>query len=107
MTYILDVLKLSEDKMEEMLNYKYLADVNITSNDLISIDYKYHCNDENYDNGLSFIDRLHKKLSIYYTLDWEIGELKDYIYHARDEKHTYAYVVNEILTQEMINCYGV
>jgi len=83
------------------------ANKNITAYDLIAIDYAYHCEDDDYDNGLSFIDRLHWKLSIYFDINWSPQGVRSYIMSSEDNKQTYSTVINQLLTQEMIDCYGV
>jgi hypothetical protein len=102
--YIPYVLRLTKGQVDNMINN---TNKNITAYDLISIDYAYHCQDDDYDNGLSFIDRLHWKLSIYFDIDWVPQDIKSFIISSEDNKQTYSAIINQILTQEMIDCYGI
>jgi hypothetical protein len=44
--------------------------------DLMAIDYAYHHNDSDYDGGLSFIDRIYKKVG-YRNPFWNLADLKN------------------------------
>ena len=70
---------------------------------LIMIDYVFHHEDEDYDGGLSFFDRLHAKLSRFYTLFWEPESLKKTIH----SEEVYVAVVHSILDLQKVNVYGV
>lgn len=74
---------------------------------LLTIDYAYHNTDKNYEDGLSFLDRLHSKLSKYYPLQWNINNLKNTIRSSNDPSCAFLDCLNEILTDDMIVCYGV
>lgn len=80
---------------------------NITAEILLMIDYAYHNTDQNYDAGLSFLDRLHWKLSMYFDVHWHPQNLKDIVRHSANPAETFLQLLNTILTQQMIDCYGV
>lgn len=84
-----------------------VQDTEITPEILLMIDYAFHNTDDNYDHGLSFLDRLHKKLSKYFDLQWNIPNLKDMIRSSTYPCMTYLDILNEILTDKMIMVYGV
>jgi hypothetical protein len=84
-----------------------LQDGDVTSKMLLAIDFAYHNMDNDYEDGLSFLDRLHRKLSIYYPIHWNIQNMKDMIRNSNNPSSTFVDVLNEILTDEMILCYGV
>ena len=80
---------------------------NITAEILLMLDYAYHNTDEDYGDGLSFLDRLHWKLSLYFQINWNMNNLKDTIRNSNQPCNTFVNILNEILTQEMLACYGV
>jgi hypothetical protein len=86
---------------------KDMQDVDITPEVLLMIDFAYHNGDRNYDGGLSFLDRLYRKLSLYFQIQWNVSNLKDMIKSSNNPSSTFIDVLNEILTNEMIECYGV
>lgn len=84
-----------------------MQDVDITPEFLLMIDFAYHNTDNNYDEGLSFLDRLHWKLSTYFDIAWVVENLKSTIRESNTPSATFVDILNEILTDEMVVCYGV
>ena len=84
-----------------------LHDSDISPEILLMIDYAYHNTDLNYDDGLSFLDRLHWKLSKYFPIQWNVKNLKRMIRDSHHPSTTFVDILNEILTEDMIACYGV
>lgn len=80
---------------------------NITVETLLMIDYAYHNTDKNYEDGLSFLDRLHWKLSMYFPINWQPQNLKDIVRNSASPAITFVQLLNAILTPAMIDCYGV
>jgi hypothetical protein len=81
--------------------------IDFTPQTLLTIDYAFHSEDVDYDSGLSFLDRLHWKLSMYYPIQWNIQNLKNMIRNSNNPASTFVDVLNEILTDDMVTCYGV
>jgi hypothetical protein len=81
--------------------------IDITPEVLLMIDYAYHNTDNDYDDGLSFLNRLYTKLSEPFHLQWNLPNLKQFIRSSNDPPQMFLDVLNEILTDEMILYYGV
>jgi hypothetical protein len=95
----------TKQEIRDMLNN--MQDVDITPEFLLMTDFAYHNTDNNYDEGLSFLDRLHWKLSTYFDIAWVVENLKSTIRESNTPSATFIDILNEILTDEMVVCYGV
>ena len=95
----------TKEEITEMLNQ--MQEIDITPEVLLMIDFAYHNGDNNYDSGLSFLDRLHRKLSIFFPIQWNVENLKTTVRNANDPAAMFLDILNEILTDEMIAVYGV
>lgn len=95
----------TKEEIDDML--KNMQDIDITPEVLLMIDFAFHNTDRNYDHGLSFLDRLHRKLSIYYPIDWNVENMKLTIRNSNNPAGMYLDILNEILKDDMIACYGV
>lgn len=71
---------------------------------ILMIDNAYHCDDVNYEGGLSFFDRLHWKLSLFFELQWTPEDVKNQVRNAPEE---YMNVLRSLLDSEKIDVYGV
>ena len=71
---------------------------------IVMIDHAYHNEDENYDGGLSFFDRLEWKLGLFFELGWTAEELKSMV---RDAPEDYMRILGSVLDAEKIDVYGV
>lgn len=71
---------------------------------ILMIDNVYHCDDVNYEGGLSFFDRLHWKLSLFFELQWTPEDVKNQVRNAPEE---YMNVLRSLLDSEKIDVYGV
>lgn len=91
------------DKILDSIDDEY----EITPELLLMIDYVYHHEDEDYDGGLSFLDRLHKKLSLYFQINWDVVNLKNMVRMAEHPEPVFVYILNELLNPDMVSCYGV
>jgi len=65
--------------------------------DLITIDYFYYHHESDYDNGLSFIDRLNKKLGPFHP-EWDIPAMKKYIVEASCPSAVYIRIIRDMLS---------
>lgn len=72
---------------------------------IVMIDHAYHHTDDNYDGGLSFFDRLHWKLSMFFELTWTPEELKEQL--CSGDSDDYMNALRSILDKEKIDIYGV
>lgn len=95
----------TRNEIGEMLNT--MEDTHVTPEFLLMVDFAYHNMDSNYDDGLSFLDRLHWKLSKYFSIQWNVPKLKKIIRSSNSPSTTFVDVLNELLDEEMIACYGV
>lgn len=95
----------TKEEIDEML--KYMQDVDITPEVLLMIDFAYHNGDANYDGGLSFLDRLHHKLSMYFPIQWNVANLKAVVRNSNNPPGTFIGILNELLDDAKIACYGV
>lgn len=84
-----------------------VGDDNIAPELLLMIDYAYHNTDKDYDDGLSFLDRLHRKLSLYFPIQWNVHNLKLSVRTSNNPAATFLDILNEILDDAKIACYGV
>lgn len=80
----------------------------ITLNDLIRLHYSYYHNFHDFDGGLNIFDQLKKKLSLYYNNvnNWNINKIKEEIRNSCHPENEFMMILDEILTQDMIDCYG-
>lgn len=95
----------TKEEITELLNQ--MQDHELSPEVLLMIDYAYHNTDENYEEGLSFLDRLHWKLSMYFPIQWNIQNLKLSIRTSPNPSTVFVEILNEILSPAMIECYGV
>jgi len=70
----------------------------ITWEHLLMIDHAYHCDDDDYCGGLSFINRIIKKIGFRHP-DWDAGELRDYIesVHPENKVDAYTEIIKDML----------
>ena len=74
---------------------------------LLMADYVYHHQDADYDGGLSFLDRLHKKLGHRHQ-DWDVQSFKDWIMSQHNTESAYQRIVMEMLeNHEDVEYYGL
>jgi hypothetical protein len=95
----------TRSEINEMLNN--MQDCDITPEFLLMIDFAFHNTESNYEDGLSFLDRPHWKLSKYFPIQWNILNMKNMIRNSNNPSGTFVDILNEILTDSMIECYGV
>jgi hypothetical protein len=75
--------------------------------DLITIDYFYHHHMKDYDGGLSFLDRIYKKLGQFHS-EWNITDLKNSIRNAKNPVSVYSDIIQYLLSDPHdIAYYGI
>ena len=78
-----------------------------TWSDLLTIDYFYYHHESTYDNGLSFIDRLNKKLGTFHP-EWDIPAMKKYILESSNPSSVYVRTIQYMLSDSKdIVYYGI
>jgi hypothetical protein len=105
MAYIPENLRVTnEDEIRDLINTANNRVSDLRA--MIAIDYFYHRQENNYDGGLSMLDRVGRKLRhIYPNLD--IQEMKDRVRNANNEQDMFVTVINEIFRDDAdIGYYG-
>ena len=75
---------------------------------LMKVDYVYHHHDNDYDGGLSFIDRLYKKVGQYDWNNWDTNQLKENIRNSNDPQAEYVRVISQMLSDNRnVAIYGL
>ena len=95
----------TREEIDNMLSYMH--NIEITPEILLMIDYAYHHEDENYGDGLSFLDRLYKKLSKYFELNWPLDTMKNTIRNAPNPPAAFEHMLYIMLDENMMECYGI
>jgi len=80
---------------------------NLKWKDLLTLDYFFHFQDLDYDGGLSFFDRLNKKLGINHP-NWDIDGLKRIVRNSMNPLLIYEDIVQDLLKDPFdIFYYGI
>lgn len=74
---------------------------------LVKIHHAYHWMDPDFDGGLSFLDKLHHKLTLYYDVAWDLDGIKSIIRESSKPEEEFYEILRQMLTADMIACYGV
>lgn len=78
----------------------------LTWSDVLTLDYFYYHHTADYDGGLSFFDRLDKKLGRFHT-NWDIKGFKKIVRNSDNPVGVYEDIVKYLLdNQNEINYYG-
>lgn len=91
MAFVATYFKVTENELRDRLAN---AGDHVTWVDLIMIDYVYHHEDANYQGGLSFLDRIYKKLGKFHKNDWPPI---DYVKKTIGDSIDYGNWVNHLL----------
>lgn len=84
-----------------------LGDAIASAQLILMVDYVYHHDDADYDGGLSFLDRLYKKLHGSHP-NWNVNDMKDMIRNANDKHSEYMDMIeNMLMTESDRVCYGL
>ena len=95
MAYIPNQFKVTKQQFDEI--YKNLGENDVTWKTLLMADYAYHHDDADYNDGLSFLDRLHKKLGRFHP-EWNIDEYYSLIEGCKyDSVDQYEIIIAEML----------
>lgn len=86
---------------------KNMKDNDITPKVLLMVDYAYHNTDNDYEDGLSFLNRLHTKLSRCFLIEFDLYILKQKTSYSNNPSVDFLDGLNKILTDKMIEYYGV
>lgn len=106
MAYIPDNLQVSSNDLDAEINQlgNSLADVNL----LVKIDYVYHHRDNNYDGGLSMLDRINAKLGRNRVNPWNIESMKDNIRNSMNRQRAFMETIESMFpTLSEIEYYGL
>lgn len=106
MAYIPNKFKVTKEQFDEI--YNSLGENDATWETLLMADYAYHHQDSDYNNGLSFMDRLEKKIGKFHP-EWDIGEYYDLVELCKyDKAEQFASIIQEMLTNPSdVMYYGV
>lgn len=80
----------------------------ITLDDIVRVHYCYFHDTADFDGGLSLFNALKRSLSKFYDSvhSWDIEDMKKQIREAENPQHAYMAMLDGILTEDMIYCYG-
>jgi len=76
--------------------FKKFNEVTPVWSDLITLDYFYHNHCADYDGGLSFIDRLNKKIGQFHP-NWDIEGFKHIIRQSDNPRQIYVDIIKYLL----------
>jgi hypothetical protein len=83
----------------------------VTWRELLMVDYVYHHKDADYDGGMSFVDRLFKKLSNVRRQWGSLANIKRLITNGssfEEKKDRYLWTIRLLLSnQSDVDCYGL
>ena len=80
---------------------------NVPLNVLVMIYNIYHNQDDDFEDGLGFLNRLHHKLSMYFDIQWDLDGIKSILRQSTKPEDEYYDILNQMLTPDMITVYGV
>ena len=104
MAYVINHLKKTREELDVILRE---AGDNVTFEHLIMVDYFYHNQNADYDDGLSFLDRLNKKIGRFHQ-DWDIELMKEQIIYSKYPIQMYLDTIQNMLRDRSdIAYYGV
>lgn len=90
-------------RSEELEEYVYNEVSNMFQWEvLLMIDYNNHHDDDDYDGGLSFINRIYAKAGWLHT-EWDVEKLRKSILSQKD----YICVISSMLDSEVCSMYGI
>lgn len=100
-------LRFTQQKLDETMSLLHDENNEVTDVPyklLIAVDYIYHHNHNNYDDGLSFLDRLNQKLGQFHP-EWNIQEMKQEIEHSLDPQGKYLSTIAKMLSNSADRMY--
>jgi hypothetical protein len=103
MAYVSNTYKVSENQLNAVIS---AAGDNVNWTHLLMVDYYYHHQENDYDEGLSFLDRLNHKLGRFHN--WDVNEMKVRIKNSENPVDEYLLAVSEMLADARdVFYYGV
>jgi hypothetical protein len=104
--YIKENHRISREELEEVLN-SLEVDGDVPLSVIVQIYHVYHNQDDDYEGGLGFLNRLHHKLSMYFDIQWDLDGIKSIIRESSKPEEEFYGILHQMLTPEMIAVYGV
>lgn len=106
MAYIPDKYKVTKEQFDEI--YKNLGENDATWETLLMVDYVFHHQDADYNGGLSFLERLHKKLGKFHP-EWDLDEYFNLVEGCKyDSVEQFILIVQDMLADPSdVAYYGV
>ena len=104
--YIKENHRITREQLEEVLD-TLEVDGNVPLEIIVQIYHVYHNQDEDYEGGLGFLNRLHHKLSMYFDIQWDLDGIKSILREANKPQEEYYDILHQMLTPDMIAVYGV
>lgn len=103
MIYIPHNLRATREEAEDIGEQEF-----ITLSDLVRVHYACYKDFDDFDGGLNLFDQLKKKLSLYYNnvQNWNVNKMKEEVRNSAHPEDEFMMTLDEILTQDMIDCYG-
>lgn len=98
--------RLTREQLDVVLD-SLEVDRNVHLDVLVAIDYVFHGTEDNFDGGLGFLDRLYHKLAMYFDIAWDLDGIKSIIRESTKPQEEYYDILSQMLTPDMIACYGV
>ncbi len=106
MNYIPPIYRINNVEANNMVR-NFNEHTLITWEHLLMIDHAYHCDDDDYCGGLSFIDRIVKKIGFKYP-EWNAMEIRNGILECEDRQKEYLVMIKHMLgLYEDIEYYGL
>lgn len=91
----------------EMLNINVMNAESPSVELIVAIHFGAKSNEPDFDGGLSLFDKLYRKLSIFFEINWDVSEMKKRVRESNDSEEEYINVLKSILTKPMMECYGL
>jgi hypothetical protein len=104
--YIKENHRITREQLDEVLN-SLEVDGDVPLSVIVQIYHVYHNQDEDYEGGLGFLNRLHHKLSMYFDIQWDLDGIKSILRESGKPEDEYYDILHQMLTPEMIAVYGV
>lgn len=104
--YIKEKHRVTREELDNVLN-GLEVDGEVPLNVLVQVYYFYHNQDSDYEGGLGFLNRLHHKLSMYFDIEWDLDGIKSILRESSKPEEEFYEILHQMLTPEMIACYGV
>lgn len=104
--YIKENHRITREQLDDVLN-GLEVDGEVPLNVLVQVYHVYHKQDDDFEGGLGFLNRLHHKLSMYFDIEWDLDGIKSILRESNKPEEEFYEILHQMLTPEMIACYGV